>query len=127
MIRAFQGKSIEEGAKIALSNRLCSTEGLLKLRYKTILNPLNVNWAGPSPISLYRRGTIYIYYLGKIPIASAFVRGRKNGIKCLDIFVRRNYRRTGIGTEIIRFINVEKMKVCKHDKTSTTFFNSVGL
>jgi len=125
MIDIFEKSTLQEGANIALENKLCLENGALICNYYEIMDNLNI----------YKKATIYIYYQSEIkihPIASALTFSYKGDptVTNLQIFVKEDYRRNGIGREIITFAKkYEKVKsfyVVRWNKDASLFFNSVN-
>lgn len=114
MIKVYkEDKEKVEFCKVAIKQHLFSCHGwALKWVYKNIVN-------GSKVSDIY-----YVYYVNDIPVGVLRVYGKNTWI-----FVKRAYRRRGIGTALIRFIEKEGLtfypNYCGTD-VSHKFFKKLG-
>lgn len=125
MIKVFEKRTLQEGARKALRNRLCLPQGQLKAHLQSIL--------GPYIYRVCKHPTIYLYYKNEtdiLPVASAitFTLYPTDSLRFM-VYVKKVYRRQGIGKELVTFAkNYKKTNtlcVQRWDYRSTKFFDSI--
>lgn len=113
-VRHFEGKTLFEGARIALEHRLYVPGWQLFKEFKGLLKRVPTDYA-----------VVAIAYLGDLPVAVAYRRGRD-----IQIFCRARHRRKGFGTMLVKHLNslspLIKPTLHEGGQGSTSFWGSLG-